>query len=105
TNLQFSDIGTYAAVVSNAFASVISSGATLIVISPPFITQQPTGRTVRAGSDVTLSAAASGTPPMLYQWNHSGTDIPGATNATLFLPNAQPVASGVYFMNVTNTYG
>ena len=104
-NLQISDIGIYAVVVRNAFGSVFSSGASLNVISPPFITKQPTNRTVRAGSDVILSAAASGTPPLSYQWNFNGTDIPFATGTTLFRSNVQPEQSGIYFMRVTNLYG
>ena len=51
------------------FGSVGSTSAVLTVISPPFITQQPANRTVRAGSDVTFSAAANGTPPLRYQWH------------------------------------
>ncbi|NOS71275.1 MAG: hypothetical protein HOP33_15250 [Verrucomicrobia bacterium] len=105
STLQFSDIGTYAAVVSNPFGSVISKGATLNVISPPFIALQPVGSTVRAGSSMSIQAVASGTPPLLYQWNFNGTNIPGATNTYLSLLNVQPSDSGDYYMMVANTYG
>lgn len=105
SNLQFSDIGTYAVIVSNGVGAVISSGAVLTVISPPFITQQPEDRTVPAGSSATFSAAASGTPPLRYQWYFNGTNLPGATNTTLTLTNIQPEMSGLYLMQVTNLYG
>lgn len=105
SNAQFADIGAYSVVISNAFGSVISAGASLAVISPPFITQQPVGSTVRAGSSVLIQAVAWGTPPLLYQWNFNSTAIPGATNTYLSLPNAQPSDSGSYYMRVTNAYG
>ena len=105
SNAQFSDIGAYSVIVSNAFGSVVSSEATLMVISPPFITQQPSDRKVRAGSDVTFSAAANGTPTLRYQWNFNGVEIPGATSTTLALSNVQPGQSGLYHLRVTNLYG
>lgn len=104
-NAQIDDAGAYSVIVSNAFGLVASTNATLTVISPPFITQQPVDRTVRAGSDVTLSAAADGTQPLRYQWNYNGTDIPGATGNSLTYGNVQPSQSGYYFMRVTNSYG
>ena len=106
SNAQFSDIGTYTVVISNAFGSVISSGAVLTVISPPFLTQQSaTNQTVPAGTDVTLSVSAQGTPPLSYQWLFNGTNLSGATNAALLLTNVQPGASGDYSLIVTNLYG
>jgi hypothetical protein len=60
---------------------------------------------VRAGSDVSIRSAASGTPPLSYQWNFNGTNIPGAAYATLYLYDVQPAASGPYYLTVTNSYG
>lgn len=105
TNLQISDMGTYTVVVSSAFGSVISSGATLVVISPPFITEQPSNRIVRAGSDVTLTAGVNGTPPLWYRWNFNGTNFPWQSYAALYLPNVEPAASGQCYLTITNRYG
>lgn len=105
TNAQFADAGVYSVVVSNAFGLVASTGATLTVSSPPFITQQPADRTVRAGSDVTFAAAANGTSPLRYQWHFNGNPILGATSTTLALTNVQSGQSGYYHMRVTNLYG
>ena len=107
SSAQFTDIGTYTVVVSNAFGSVVSSGATLDVISPPFITLQPTNRTVRAGTDVTFLATAAGTPTLSYQWTFNGADIPFpyAVASALVLSNVQPTNSGLYSMRVTDIHG
>ena len=34
---------------------------------------------------------------MFYQWNCNGTNIPGATNTTLVVTNAQPDSAGNYY--------
>jgi alpha-tubulin suppressor-like RCC1 family protein len=102
--LQYSDTGTYTLVISNAFGSVVSSGAVITVVGPPVITQQPIGRTVGAGADFTLSVAAEG-PLLTYQWQINGTPIASATRTGLTLTNAQPAHSGDYSVVVSNAYG
>jgi glucose/arabinose dehydrogenase len=45
----------------------------------PSITTHPTSRTVPPGASVTFSVRASGPPPLRYQWQRNGANIPGAT--------------------------
>jgi glucose/arabinose dehydrogenase len=45
----------------------------------PSITTHPTSRTVAPGASVTFSVRASGPPPLRYQWQRDGLNIPGAT--------------------------
>lgn len=105
SNAQFSDIGRYTFIVSNALGAVQSTGALLTVISPPLITQHPTGQTVIAGTNLTLTAAAIGTPPLGYQWLRDGLPVPGATANVLAFTNIQSGANGSYSLLVTNAYG
>ena len=105
TNVQTSQTGSYSVRIDNALGFTISSGATLTVLLPPFITAQPTNRTVLAGSTATFSVTAGGTPPLAYQWRHNGTNLPGAINASLSLPNAQAANAGDYSVVVSNPYG
>jgi hypothetical protein len=72
----------------------------------PFITAQPTNRTVAAGSTATFSVTAIGTAPLYYQWYGPASNlIVGAVHPTLILSNVQPSAAGNYFVLVTNLYG
>ena len=75
--------------------------------SPPVITTQPPARTAHyAGEPFSLSvAAATGSATLSYQWKKNGSDIPGATSATLdFSPLALADAAD-YQVTVTNTHG
>lgn len=45
----------------------------------PTITTQPANASVVVGNTATFTVAASGTAPLSYQWQKSGTNIPGAT--------------------------
>ncbi len=57
------------------------------------------------GTDVLLSVSASGTPPLRYQWRLNGQNLPGATAATLSLPNIQFIQAGAYNVFVYNGGG
>ena len=45
----------------------------------PGITMHPASQTVQSGAPVTFSVRASGPPPLRYQWQRGGANIPGAT--------------------------
>jgi hypothetical protein len=68
----------------------------------PTISTQPQGQTVLAGTSVTFTVAANGSPPLTYQWRRNGTAIAGATAATFTLPSAQVADAGAYTVVVTN---
>ena len=71
----------------------------------PWITTQPTGQSAQAGANVALNVAASGTPPMSYQWLFNGATLPGATAATLTLSLVNSIDAGAYSVVVWNAYG
>ena len=54
----------------------------------PSITTHPANQTVPAGGTATFTVAASGSPPLSYQWQRNGVDIPGATSASYSLASA-----------------
>jgi len=73
--------------------------------SPPALSLQPVGQILAPGSRLALSTASSGTPPMNYQWQLNGTNIPGANASSFALQNFQPANAGGYQVVIANTYG
>jgi len=71
----------------------------------PQILRQPAGGTAWSGRDWTLQVAAAGAAPLNYQWLCNGTNIDGATNATLLLPAIQSTSAGNYQVVVSNSPG
>ncbi|MFO1451546.1 MAG: immunoglobulin domain-containing protein [Opitutaceae bacterium] len=105
TNVQSSNAGSYSVVVTNSAGSVTSNAVALTVSVPPAITTQPVAQSVTAGASVTFTVAASGTPSPTYQWRKDGTDLSGATSASLALSNVQSSHAGSYSVVVSNSAG
>jgi len=106
TNVQTTDSGGYSVVLTNSLGSVTSSVAAISVLDfPPVLTTQPVGGIYLAGTNFTLSAAATGTPPYNWQWNTNGVPIYGATSPTYTVNNAQTNDSGDYTVTITNLAG
>ena len=102
------DAGTYSVVATNSAGSATSNNATLTVnpaTSAPVFTTQPTSQTVTAGTSVTFTGAASGTPTPTYQWRKDGTNISGATNGSYTIANVATSDAGTYTLVATNSAG
>lgn len=94
------------ALSSNEVESIYLAGsAGKCSSSPPSISLQPSNQTVFVGSTATFSVLAGGSQPLNYQWTLGGTNLPGATRASLILSNVQPAQAGLYSVVITNTFG
>jgi hypothetical protein len=98
------DVGAYSVVVSNGCGSSTSSDAQLKITPPPVIVTQPVGTGVCAGQSAALSVSATGTN-LLYQWRKNTEPLVGAINATLQLPSAGAGNSGLYEVEVSDSFG
>ena len=78
---------------------------TFIPIRPPSFTAQPQDRVALAGANVIFDAVLAGTPPLSYQWQFNGFNLPNATGPSLVLTNVQLSQAGRYSVVVTNAYG
>ncbi|MGA2554708.1 MAG: immunoglobulin domain-containing protein [Verrucomicrobiota bacterium] len=97
--------GNYTAVFTNAAGSATTAVAVLTVDLPAVLTQQPQSVTTNVGATVTFTGAAGGTAPLSFQWQFDGTNLDGATGASLVLTNAQPTNAGSYTLVAANAYG
>ncbi len=71
----------------------------------PVISNAPPSLNVSVGSTATFTVTAGGTPPLNYQWRLNGTNLPGATNATLVISPVNSTNQGVYTVMVSNNSG
>ena len=93
------DIGaTFHCIVGSPFGTVASH--TAVLGHAPVIDAPPLPQTVAAGQYAVFGVAARGHEPMRWQWRLNGTDIPGATRASLAASTP-----GAYSVTVTNLFG
>jgi uncharacterized delta-60 repeat protein len=88
-----------------------SSWVAEAMAGPPAIGIQPQSFTANAGATVTMSLAAGGTEPLLYQWLKDGVvlvdreNISGAMTPTLSVSNVLKGDEGGYSVMVRNSDG
>jgi endonuclease/exonuclease/phosphatase family metal-dependent hydrolase len=87
--------------VGTSFADVFTSGSG----QPPAITSQSQNQTVTNGASIYFSINATGTPPLNFQWQCNGTNLPGATSSNLTLTGVTFAQAGFYACVVTNAAG
>lgn len=106
--------GSFSGTVPFGHQSFTSAGGTDFFLSklaafdpdaPAMLVAQPASQTNAAGSGVTLSVGVIAPGPIVYQWQHDGTNIPGATNLSLTLYNLVPSNAGSYGVNITTPNG
>jgi hypothetical protein len=73
--------------------------------NPPTIIAQPQSQTVASGNAAIFTVTVFGPGSLAYQWSFKGTNIAGATNASLTLANVQTNQAGAYRVQVTNAFG
>ena len=105
-NITAADAASYTVVVhSGCGADVTSAAATLTVNAATSITTQPASQTVCTGSNATFTVVAAGTAPITYQWKKGGTDIVGATSASLTLNSVTAADAASYTVLVHSGCG
>ena len=93
---------TVSAVFGNSYFTSLA-GWTRATI--PIIMQSPANQMISVGGAATFSVTASGLPSLSYQWQKSGTNIVGATNATLAIASTKLADNGSYSVTVSNSAG
>jgi hypothetical protein len=99
------DAATYDCVLVNSCATVTSGTATLTVNTPVSISNQPVNQTACLGTAASFTIAATGSPAPTFQWQKNGSNIPGATGATLSFAAVAAGDGANYDCQVTNACG
>ncbi|HEY2952637.1 MAG TPA: immunoglobulin domain-containing protein, partial [Verrucomicrobiae bacterium] len=71
----------------------------------PRLTRQPENQITNNGQPVLFAAEATGQAPLSFQWQFSGTNLPGANSSNLLLAATRDSDSGLYELVVTNAVG
>jgi hypothetical protein len=82
---------------------IASTGAT--AVKPKFTLNPQTNTLVGFGRTLTLSALASGTPPISYQWQLNGANLSGMVDNQLVISNVTFNVEGSYQLVATNAFG
>jgi hypothetical protein len=102
SNLTAAQAGDYTVTVANFAGSTVSSVATIGVVTPVVIQQQPVGTNSIVGRPYQLIVGVAGDGPIGYQWRLNGLDLASATNAILDFPQLNPSDAGIYTVQVRN---
>jgi len=105
TSVAETNEGNYRCIVTNMAGSVTSSVASLTINDPPVVTVNPQSTTNNPGSSIAFSLAATGTAPLIYQWQKDGANIPGATATNYTIASVAETNAGNYRCVVTNMAG
>jgi hypothetical protein len=84
---------------------VTSNPATLAINAAPVISTQPRSQTILAGSGVTFSVVATGSPSPTYQWRVNNSPIAGANSSSYSISAVQAASAGNYEVIVGNVFG
>jgi len=95
--------GGYSYAVTNQFGTDVSPALLLSGgFEPASLYALTTSREAFAGDVVGLLGRPFGSPPPSLQWQHHGTNLPGATNLSLLFTNVTPAESGFYLLQASN---
>jgi hypothetical protein len=92
-------------VVSGSDRAWLDSVSYLAPEIPPVLVNQPTNQIILAGGTAVFRGSSVGHAPLRYQWQRSGIDLIGSTNAVLTLTNAELNDTGEYSLIVSNDFG
>jgi predicted dienelactone hydrolase len=84
---------------------ILLLGLMQTICAQPVITSQPKIQIMTLGASANFSVAATGIPPLLYQWRLNEAILADQTNRTLTLANVQLINAGPYDVIVANAAG
>lgn len=104
-NAITNDSGAYFVIASNIAGFATSSVATVTIIEPVGIVENPQSRTNIQGTTASFSVIPSGSEPITYQWFFQDNPLTLETNSNLILPSVQLTDAGGYHVVLSNAGG
>jgi len=108
-SVQTNAAGSFRCVISNAYGSVTSAAATLTVNvpvpTPAAITTNPQSLTRLVGQSAVFTVTATGSTPLVYQWQKNLSNISGATAPSYSIASVQTNDTGSFRCVVSNALG
>ncbi len=104
-NVAAVDAGNYDVVVTGSCGNATSNTAVLTINTATAIITNPANQTVCAGSNVTFTAAATGSGVISYQWRKSGVNITSATAASFTINGVTAADAADYDVVATGSCG
>ena len=101
---SYADDGDYSLVASNDDHSITSAPVRVALLGPPLVLL-PSRVVVEAGEDLALQPEMLGVGPIRVGWRRDAVLLSGANAPILSIANAQPIHSGVYYLDATNAHG
>ncbi len=99
------DVGDYAVLISDETVTIKSQSAKLTVWLHPIFVIHPKTTNINPGATASFTAQAISHTPVQYQWRRNGIEIPGETNESITIVNAQLEQAGLYTAVATDSYG
>jgi YD repeat-containing protein len=103
TNVTLNQANSYSVIVSNSLGRVNSSA--FLTVVPLIITTQPQSQAVVLSGTASFIVQCQSVLALNYQWRLRGTNLPGATSASLILTNVALSQAGGYTVIVSNSAG
>lgn len=83
----------------------VTIGGLACCVNPPSVITQPQNRIVLWGQSASFNVVASGTAPLVYQWQFNGANLSGETATNYTRWNVQPPDLGTYDVIISNNLG
>jgi hypothetical protein len=95
--------GPYRVIATTDAGSATSTLAYVTFLIPPLVATPPKSVVVGNSRKATFKVRAKGSPPLQYQWQLNGVDIPNATGPSYTIPNvSSPGQLGQYRVSIAN---
>jgi hypothetical protein len=105
TNLTETNSGAYQCVLRNAYGTVTTHSAQLVVKIPPFLISNTASTWVNNGNPISINTSVGGSSPLYFSWKKDGSTLTSDTTGSLKIPTFGLSNEGSYKCKILNICG